>query len=100
MTNRELLREIHRDNKAMNRNIQRLVNVGLMGVLVNVSREAKKKEDKAGKTLVKTGLLLVVMNEILLLISDIIAYKKAKAEERREALEHAGIDADNFDEVI
>ena len=31
MTNKALLREIHRDNKAINRNLQRLANIGLFG---------------------------------------------------------------------
>lgn len=81
MTNRDLLREIHRDNKAINRNIQRIANIGLMGVLGNAGREAKKNNDEVGKTIAKTGLLLIALSEILLLIGDIIDYKKARVEE-------------------
>ena len=32
MTNRDLLKEIHNENKAINRNIQRLINIGLLGL--------------------------------------------------------------------
>lgn len=31
MTNRDLLKEIRNENKAINRNIQRLINIGLLG---------------------------------------------------------------------
>lgn len=49
MTNRELLREIHRDNKAINRNIQRLTNIGLLGILGKSAEEVKKNDDEVGK---------------------------------------------------
>ena len=48
MTNRELLKEIHRDNKAMSRNIQRFVSISLMGMLGKSVGEAKENDDKAG----------------------------------------------------
>ncbi len=72
MTNRELLREIHRDNKAINRNIQRLADIGLLGILGKSAEEVKKNDDKEGKILVKTGLILVAVSEIVLLVSDFI----------------------------
>lgn len=34
MTNKAILREIHRDNKAINRNLQRLANIGLIGMAI------------------------------------------------------------------
>ena len=39
--------------------------------------EAKKKNDTVGKSLAKTGLLLVAVSEIVLLVSDFIDYRKA-----------------------
>ena len=33
MTNKTILREIHRENKSINRNLQRLANIGLIGLL-------------------------------------------------------------------
>ena len=78
MTNKALLREIHRDNKAINRNLQRLANIGLIGLLWKVAREAKKSDDSAGKILAKMGLLLVAVSEAILLVSDLIDYGKEK----------------------
>lgn len=42
MTNRELLREIYKESKAINRNIQRVANVGLLGIFERVAKEAEK----------------------------------------------------------
>lgn len=78
MTNKALLREIHRDNKAINRNLQRLANIGLIGLLGKCAEEAKKSDDSAGKTLAKMGLLLVAVSEVILLVSDLIDYRKEK----------------------
>lgn len=76
MTNTALLREIHRDNKVINRNLQRLANIGLIGLLRKCAQEAKKSDDSAGKMLAKAGLLLVVVSEAILLVSDLIDYRK------------------------
>lgn len=76
MTNKALLREIHRDNKAINRNLQRLANIGLIGLLGKCAEEAKKADDSAGKMLAKVGLLLVVVSEVILQVSDLIDYRK------------------------
>ena len=76
MTNTALLREIHRDNKAINRNLQRLANIGLIGLLWKVAGEAKKAGDSTGKTLAKMGLLLVAVSEVILLVSDLSDYRE------------------------
>ena len=78
MTNTAILREIHRDNKAINRNLQRLANIGLIGLLWKVAGEAKKAGDSSGKTLAKAGLLLVTVSEAILLVSDLSDYRKEK----------------------
>lgn len=78
MTNNVILREIHRDNKAINRNLQRLAIIGLMGLLGKCAKEANENNDTAGKKLVKTGVLLVALSEIILLLGDFIDYKKEK----------------------
>mgnify|MGYP004480052941 FL=1 len=78
MTNTALLREIYKDNKTINRNLQRLVNIGLIGLLGKCAQEAKKSDDSAGKMLAKAGLLLVVVSEVILLVSDLIDYRKEK----------------------
>lgn len=81
MTNKAILREIHRDNKAINRNLQRLANIGLIGLLGKSAEEAKKTNDTVGKTLAKTGLLLIAVSEIVLLVGDFIDYRKEKIEQ-------------------
>ena len=84
MTNTALLREIHRDNKAINRNLQRLANIGLIGLLWKSAEEAKRTDDSAGKTLAKMGLLLVAVSEAILLVSDLSDYRKEKIERELE----------------
>lgn len=77
MTDRNLLKKIYNENKAINRNIQRVADIGLIGLLGNISRES---DDETGKKIAKTGLLLIMISEVLLLVCDIIDYRKAKIE--------------------
>lgn len=84
MTNKTILREIHRENKSINRNLQRLANVGLIGLLGKSAEEAKKTDDHVGKTLAKAGLILVAVSEIVLMIADIIDYREEKIEQQLE----------------
>lgn len=81
MTGKELLRQIHRDNREIKRNLQHLANIGMMGVLGNIAFEVKKDSDEAGKRLVRAGLFCIVISEILILFSEINDYRKARAEE-------------------
>lgn len=81
MTNKVTLRDIHKDNKAINRNLQRLANIELIRLLGKSAEEAKKTDDSVGKTLAKTGLILVAMSEIVLMIADIIDYREEKIEQ-------------------
>lgn len=84
MTNKTILREIHRENKSINRNLHRLANIGLIGLLGKRAEEAKKTDDPVGKTLAKTGLILVAVSEIVLMIADIIDYREEKIEQQLE----------------
>lgn len=84
MTNTALLREIHRDNKVINRNLQRLANIGLIGLLWKSAEEAKKTGNSVGKMLAKMGLLLVAVSEAILLVSDLSDYRKEKIERELE----------------
>lgn len=81
MTNKELLQQIHRDNREIKRNFQHLANIGLMGVLGNLAAEAKKKGDGEGKTLIRAGLFCIFISEILILISEINDCRKARTKE-------------------
>lgn len=84
MTNKAILKEINRDNKSINRNLQRLANIGLIGLLGKSAEEAKKTNDTVGRSLAKIGLLLVAVSEIVLLVSDFIDYRKEKIEHELE----------------
>lgn len=54
MENRDLLEKIHRDNKAINRNIQSLINIGLIGLMGEIGQDP------------------------LLFVGDIVDYRKEK----------------------
>ena len=75
MTNEAILRKIHRDNKFINRNLQRLANIGLIGLLGKGAEVAKKTDDSVGKT-------LVAVSEIVLWIEDIVDYRQEKIEQQ------------------
>lgn len=85
MTNKITLREIHRDNKAINRNLQRLANIGLIGLLGKSAEEANKTNNSVVKVLAKTGLLLVAISEMVLMITDFIDHRETKIEQKLES---------------
>ena len=84
MTKKELLRQIHRDNREINRNLQHLTNIGLIGLLGKCGESAKKNNDTVGRLLAKTGLILVALSEIVLLFREIIDFRKEKTEKKRD----------------
>lgn len=86
MTNRDLLKEIRNENKAINRNIQRLINIGLLGLLGKSGQEAKEKDDETGRLLSKAGILLIAIDVVLLFISDVVDYKKSRVEDRLDEI--------------
>ena len=45
MKNKEILRKIYYGNRAINRNIQRLANISLIGLLARSAKEAKESSD-------------------------------------------------------
>ena len=81
MTNTELLQKIYRENREIKRNLHHLANIGLIGVLGNLAVEAKKKGDGEGKKLIRAGLLCIAISELLILISEINDYRKARTKE-------------------
>lgn len=86
MTNRDLLKEIRNENKAINRKIQRLINIGLLGLFGKTWQAAKEKDDETGRLLSKAGLLLIAIDEVLLFISDLIDYRESRVEDRLEEI--------------
>ena len=49
MKNKEILRKIYYENRAINRNIQRLANISLIGLLARSAKEAKESDDEPCK---------------------------------------------------
>ncbi len=84
MKNKEMLRKIYYENKAINRNIQRLTNIGLLGILGRTAKEAKESDDEKRKNLVKAGLVLAAITQGLLMIGAILDYRKNRLEEQLE----------------
>ena len=78
------IRKIYYENKAINRNMQRLVNIGLIGILGGIAKEAKASDDPKAKILVKAGMVMIAITEGLLLFSDILDYRKSRIEEKLE----------------
>lgn len=66
MKNKDMLRKIYYENRKINRNIQRLDNVGLISLLA------------------KAGLILSGVSEVLILVGDFLDYRKVKVEEKLE----------------
>ena len=84
MTNKVTLRDIHKDNTAINRNLQRLANIELIRLLGKSAEEAKKTNDTVGKSLARAGLILIAASEMVLLIGDIVDYRNEKIEQELE----------------
>lgn len=76
MKNKEILRKIYYENKAINRNLQRLINIVLIGILGRLAKEAKESEDPKEKGLVKAGIILAAITNVILTMSDIFDYCK------------------------
>lgn len=47
----EYLKTLHEDNRTIKRNLQQLVNIGLIGLLSTVGAEANKSSSVTGKKL-------------------------------------------------
>lgn len=80
MKNKELLSKIYYQTKSINKNLQRLANIGLLSILTQCAKEVKDEEDTEGKKLVKLGLKLVAVSEVLIMISDFVDHCRSKRE--------------------
>lgn len=69
MKNKDMLRKIYYENREINRNIQRLANIGLIVLLAKLAKEAKASGDEQGKNLAKVGMILAGISEALILVS-------------------------------
>lgn len=76
MTNKELLKSINRENKEINRNLRRLCNIGLIGLLGKINDSSKAGGNNIVKKLTKIGLGLVAVSQILIMSEEIMSYKE------------------------
>lgn len=84
MDEKKILRKIYYENRIMNRNIQRLINIGFMGIFAGIAKDVKEKGDKQEKAMVKVGFALIAILEIIIMLSSIIDYRNAKMEEESD----------------
>lgn len=72
---KKLLNDIYYEQKATNRQLQRLSNIALIGILAGLSKNTKDRGDEHGKKLCKAGLILTIVAEGVLMVSDIMDYR-------------------------
>ncbi|NMA73002.1 MAG: hypothetical protein GX963_02330 [Bacteroidales bacterium] len=82
MKNEKILKDIYEENRAINRNLQRLTSIGLIVVLSNTIKEAKENGDNKIVSVGKAGLFALAVAQLLLLISDVSALIRRKDEEK------------------
>ena len=84
MSDKEILTEIHYENRSINRNIMRLTNIGAIGLLARLANNAKVNDCQPKKRLVRVGLLLAAIVEILIIIDSIADYRMYKEDLEEE----------------
>ena len=82
MKNEKILKDIYDENRAINRNLQRLTSIGLIAVLSNTIKEAKEKGDNTIVRLGRTALFALALAQFLLLISDVTTLQRKRNEEQ------------------
>ena len=82
MKTKDMLRKIYYENKEINRNIQWVANISLIGLFAKSMKEAKESGDEQGKKLAKAGLILVYISEVLIMTSKFLDHRKMKIEEK------------------
>lgn len=87
MKTNKLLNEIYYEQKATNRNLQKVMNIALMGILAKITKDAKEKGNESGFKLCKVGLILVVAAEALMIVSEILDFKAKRDEQHLMDLE-------------
>lgn len=82
MKNEKILKDIYDENRAINRNLQRLTSIGLIAVLSNTIKETKEKGDNTIVRLGRTALFALALAQFLLLISDVSTLQRKRNEEQ------------------
>ena len=85
MKNTKLLKKIYYQDKAINRNLQRLINIGLMGWLAKTMKKYKDNEQEILP--LKIAEMLVYFMDLLLIIVDLIERKEEEMEDESDELE-------------
>ena len=75
---KKLLEQLHMDNRQINRSIQQLTNIGLLGLFCAVARRAKEEHNESGMRVAKAGFVLIMITELLIIIGEVIDYCKKK----------------------
>lgn len=83
MMNQRLLNNIYDESKAVNRNLQRLCNIGLIGLILNISREAVVNDDEELKGLCRVAMAIVGAIQLLIALAEVVEFwkRKKRAEE-------------------
>lgn len=78
MKSQELLNNIYDESKAMNRNMQRLCNIGLIGVILNISREAVANDDEELRGLCRVALGIAGVAQLVIAVAEVVECWKRK----------------------
>ena len=82
MKKKKLLNDIYYEQRTINRNLQSLSNVALLGLLMKLSKDAKEKDDETAILLCKIGLCLVVVARVLIIILEFFDFKGKRDAQR------------------
>ena len=71
MKNNTELKNIYKETKAMNRNLQRITTIGLAVSLSKIVKDGKEKGDEKVVAIGKLGMMALLFVQVLLLLTDI-----------------------------
>lgn len=71
MKNNTELKNIYKETKAMNRNLQRITTIGLAVSLSKIVKDGKEKGDQKVVAIGKLGMMALLFVQVLLLLTDI-----------------------------
>lgn len=79
-----MLDKIYTEQRIANRNLRRISNILMMGILAMLGKDAKARGDVQGKKLCRIGVWLTAVSQGLLIVSDIIDFVQIKNSENFE----------------
>ncbi|MDD3222521.1 MAG: hypothetical protein EOM34_09160 [Clostridia bacterium] len=85
MSKEKNLRDINYEMKKVNNNLQRLCNIGMLGIPFEMLKKAREEGDEEAIMLGKIGLALVAVLQVIISISNIVnIYKKKREDDSKE----------------